>query len=83
MPVTVGAREAGAQISAVTLEGEDAADFTVASDECEGTVLAPRARCELNLAATPTTTGPLTAQLVITDHSGVKTTVPLTVNGSP
>ncbi len=83
VPVTVGAGESGAQISSVSLEGEDAGDFTVASDGCEGATLAPRARCDLNVAAKPIAAGPLTAQLVIVDHSGAKTTVPVTVDAAP
>jgi hypothetical protein len=34
VPVTFGAGESAAQIAAVELEGEDAPDFSIASDGC-------------------------------------------------
>jgi len=79
VPVTVGAGEGGAEIASVGLEGEDAGDFTIANDECDGITLLPRRRCELALAATPKEAGPLSARLVITDTSGTSTSVPIAV----
>jgi hypothetical protein len=83
VPVTVGAGEGGAHVASVVLEGEDAGDFTIANDECAGTILARRARCELAVAVTPKAPGLRTAQLVITDQSGAKTAVALRVDTEP
>ena len=83
VPVTVGAAETGAHVASVDLEGQDAGDFTIAYDECDGARLAPRERCDLAVAAQPKAAGLRTAQLVITDESGVKTTVPLSVDTEP
>jgi hypothetical protein len=83
VPVTVGAGETDAQIASVELEGEDAGDFTIAYDECDSAKLSPRARCDLAVAAQPKAVGLRTAELVITDKSGAKTTVPLSVDTEP
>ena len=82
VPITVIGGESGAQIAAVSLEGEDASDFTITSDACTAATLAPGSTCELTVAVTPTASGPRTAQLLITDKSGAKTTVPLSVPAS-
>jgi hypothetical protein len=80
VPVTVGAGETGAQIASVRLGGEDVGDFTIVNDECDGVTLVPRVRCEVVLATQPKAIGMSTAQLLVTDASGAKTTVPLGVD---
>ncbi len=79
VPVTIIGGESGAQIAAVGLEGEDASDFSITSDACTAATLAPGGACVITVAVTPTASGLRTAQLLITDKSGAKTTVPLTV----
>jgi hypothetical protein len=81
VPITVGAGESEAHVASIALEGEDAADFGIVSDSCGGAALAPRARCEIAVAVKPSAIGLRTAQLLITDKSGAKTTVPLAVRG--
>ena len=81
VPLTVIAGEGGARITAVQLEGESAANFSVPSDGCVGTILLAGERCQLDAAVKPTALGALAAQLVLTDSSGATTTVPLAVNG--
>jgi hypothetical protein len=83
VPVTVVGGEGGADVTTVGLVGENAGDFGVSSDGCSGTVLAAGARCDLEVRVRPTSTGARTAQLVITDKSGAKTTVPLAVFATP
>ena len=80
VPVTVLAGETGAEVKTLAIEGQDAGDFKVASDGCTGTPLPAGARCEIDVAVTPTAEGPRTAQLLVTDQSGATTTVPLAVN---
>ena len=83
VPVTIIGGQAGADVASVDLEGEDPQDFSVRSDDCDGASLAPEARCEAAIAVKPTAPGLRTAQLVITDASGARTTVPLTVDTEP
>ena len=83
VPVTVIGGHAGAHVASVGLDGEDPQDFSLRSDDCDGASLAPEARCEAAIAVKPTAPGLRTAQLVITDTSGAKTTVPLTVDTEP
>jgi hypothetical protein len=83
VPVTVVGGEAGAQVATVSVEGPDARDFKVASDACSGVALAPAARCALAIAVKPKAPGLRTAQLLVTDASGAKTTVPLAVEAEP
>ena len=83
VPVTVTAGESGAQVAAVSLAGAKPADFAIASDTCVGTTLAPRQTCQIGLLTKPTQAGPRAAQVVITDKTGAKTTVPLSVNPNP
>jgi len=81
VPLEVVGGEAGATITSVAVEGEDAEDFSVTDDECAGATLAPDATCELSVAAHPIAAGTRTAQLLITEASGHNTTVPLAVSG--
>ena len=83
VPITVTAGESGAQVAAVSLAGAKPADFAIASDTCVGTTLAPRQTCQIGLLTKPTQAGPRAAQVVITDKTGAKTTVPLSVNPNP
>jgi hypothetical protein len=77
--VTAVAGASGAKITSVAIEGEDAADFSMSNNGCAGKSLTAGARCELTVAAKPTAEGKRTAQLVISDESGVKTAAPLEV----
>ncbi len=83
VPVTIVAQEAGAHVTAVSIEGEDADDFDVAINGCSEATLAPGARCEVAVGVRPTAAGLRTAQMVITDSSGTTTSVPLAVNDVP
>ena len=79
VPITVVAGEAGAEVQSVSLEGADASDFQVISDDCLSVPLVLNGRCQLDLLAEPSTSGSRTAQLVIVDDSGARTVVPLEV----
>jgi FG-GAP repeat len=83
VPITVGGGESGAQIASVSLAGEDASDFRVTSDACDGATLAPDERCQMKVAVKPTAAGRRAAQLIVADKSGAKTAVPLSVNTEP
>jgi hypothetical protein len=83
VPVTVIGGESGAHLVAVGLEGEDAGDFTIPSDGCDGANLTPGHRCELTVAVKPTAAGPRAAQLVVADNSGARTVVPLSLDAGP
>lgn len=85
VPVTIGAGESGAEVASVAIEGKEAAEFAIASNTCPNTELAPLARCEVSVVASPSAAGRHTAQLTIKDRSGAITTVPLsaTATGSP
>ena len=80
VPVTVVAGGSGAQITSVAIEGTNAGDFSVSSDECDGASLSAGARCQLAVSTRPTAVGPRVAQLVITDASARRTVVPLVVS---
>ncbi len=80
VPVTVGGGEVGADVTSVALEGEDAGDFGITSDDCQGVALAPDERCQVAIDTTPTASGVRTATLVVTDRSGARTGVPLRVD---
>ena len=83
VPVTVGAGPSGARIASVALEGEDAGDFSIVGDGCSATKLAPGARCELGVSARPAAAGLRTAELVVSDTTGARMTVPLTIDTEP
>jgi hypothetical protein len=59
---------AALNISAVTLTGVNAADFTLASNTCNGTVAAS-ATCTVSITFTPSNTGARQANLQITDNA--------------
>jgi hypothetical protein len=46
-------------------------DFTIVSDACSGTSIAPGQSCQMTVAFTPQSTGPLNATLFISSNSAV------------
>ena len=65
-------------ISTVTVTGANPGDFSISSDGCASTAVAPGADCALSIAFAPTTTGPRRATLTIADNAaGSPHTVPL------
>ena len=56
-------------ISATSIVGADPNDFTVSSDGCSGTALAPDASCTVAVRFTPTAPAARTAQLDIADNA--------------
>ncbi len=83
VPVTIGAGASGAQITSVTLEGEDEADFEIRGEGCPRGELVPFARCEVTVGALPQAVGMQSAALKITDASGQVTTVQLALEAIP
>ena len=66
----------------VALSGE-ALDFTIGTDDCIGTTLAPGASCAISVTFSPTMTGTRTANVVYTDNaSNSPQTVPMTGTGT-
>jgi hypothetical protein len=58
-------------------------DFTIGTDDCIGTTLAPGASCGISVTFSPTATGTRTASVVYTDNApGSPQSVPLTGTGS-
>jgi hypothetical protein len=80
VPVTITAGAVGTQIASVALQGEDAADFRIVGDPCQGASLAPGGRCEVLLDAKPGAPGTRRAELVIDDASAAQTAVPLSLS---
>ena len=69
-PVTVSnVGAAGLQITAIAVEGANAADFTVLKTKCSGAALKPNASCAITIRFKPGATGPRTGQLVIADNA--------------
>jgi hypothetical protein len=56
-------------VTAVTLTGVNAADFTLASNTCIGVAVAANATCTIGTTFTPTATGTRQANLQITDNA--------------
>jgi hypothetical protein len=83
VPVTIGATEPGAHVTAVGIQGEDAEDFSITQDGCTGHSLTAQQRCRLEVEARPTAPGLRTARLVVTDVTGATTMVPLAVRAEP
>jgi Domain of unknown function (DUF1929)/Legume lectin domain/PKD domain/Abnormal spindle-like microcephaly-assoc'd, ASPM-SPD-2-Hydin/Quinohemoprotein amine dehydrogenase, alpha subunit domain III len=70
-PVVVTVTNSGnatLNVSAVTLTGVNAADFTLASNTCTGAV-APSATCKVGITFTPSAIGARQANLQITDNA--------------
>jgi hypothetical protein len=82
VPVTIVARENAANVSSIAIKGRDPRDFSVSENTCTGQARSLGARCEVDVATKPRAAGILSAQLVIADKSGAKTTVPLTVSST-
>jgi hypothetical protein len=58
-------------------------DFTIGTDDCIGTTLAPGASCSISVTFSPTATGTRTANVVYTDNaSNSPQSVPLTGTGA-
>jgi hypothetical protein len=69
-------------VGAVSLQGQDPADFVVASNSCTGAVLAPGATCSMAVAFRPTLSGTRTATLTVaSDAPASPSTVPLSGTG--
>jgi hypothetical protein len=72
-PVTIGA---------ASIEGAQAGDFAIGTDQCAGRTLAPNESCELSASFDPTATGLREALLTITLQGSAQTiTLPLTGTG--
>lgn len=79
VPVAIVAGASGAVVSSAQLKGANARDFRLVADHCLGVRLAPGGHCELAVSATPIAVGKLSADLMIGDESGARTTVALGV----
>lgn len=78
-------REGFLEIEAAALTGPDAEAFEIIADECSGEALVQGDSCALELTATPTTAGPLSAALQIDDDYSAVTgphLFALTVDGT-
>ncbi len=62
-------------ISAVTLGGSDASDFTVTDDGCSGITIELGGSCQVEILFTPTAPGPKAATLTLTSSSAVTPTL--------
>jgi hypothetical protein len=82
VPVVVTGQEPGAKIASIGLAGEDAGDFAVLSDGCEGEQLAVGSHCTVEVQATPIEAGPRAAELIVHDESGASSSIPLTVQAT-
>jgi hypothetical protein len=68
-------------VQGVSITGSNAADFTIISDSCQGTILSPTFGCNVSVAFAPAITdiGPLQANLVFTDNqTGSPRSIPMT-----
>jgi hypothetical protein len=68
-------------VQGVSITGSNAADFTIISDGCQGTILSPTFGCNVSVAFAPAITdiGPLQANLVFTDNqTGSPRSIPMT-----
>jgi hypothetical protein len=68
-------------VQTVSITGSNAADFTIVSDGCQGSILSPGVACGVNVAFAPATNdiGTLQANLVFTDDQiGSPRSIPLT-----
>ena len=68
-------------VAAVSIGGDNAADFSVVSTNCVGAALAPNATCDVELGFTPTAAGARAAQLTATGQGGSSATATLTGAG--
>jgi hypothetical protein len=72
----------GVAISALSIDGPNAADFAIVSETCPDGLLAPEAACDVTVAATPNASGARTGDLVIdNDAFRGQRTVGLTATG--
>ena len=70
------------QVGAVSLLGQDPADFAVVSNSCTGAALAPAATCSMAVVFQPVVSGARTATLTIaSDDPASPSTVPLAGSG--
>ena len=78
-PVTVIApADRGVVVSKVVIDGMNAADFPIRTDECTGRTLPAGGSCAVFVRATPATAGPRFGRLSVTDSGGTVRTVELT-----
>ncbi len=82
VPITVSAGEAGARISSVAMRGRQAPDFSLNADGCTGATLPANGYCKVLVDVKPKAAGHRTAQLVVTDQSGAKTVINLSVHAA-
>ncbi len=69
-------------ITTAALTGTDAGQYAVGTDGCTGVVLAPTDTCTVDVAFTPTSTGPKSAALEFDDNAtGSPHQIPLTGTG--
>ncbi len=69
-PVTITNNGVDHTISNVTLGGSNPGQFGVTNDNCSGTVVTAGNSCTVGVTFTPTSTGPLSAQLNVVDETG-------------
>jgi len=70
-------------VASATLTGASQAQFQLgAHNTCSGSTVAPGGGCEIGVVFAPTTSGPKTAFLHVTDANGVTADVPLTGTGT-
>ena len=67
-------------VRSISIQGAEAGDFTLVSDQCSGLVLAATDSCVIGVRFTPSAAGPRSAVLHFTDNT-LDPDVPLTGNG--
>jgi hypothetical protein len=60
-------------VSAISITGTNASEFTKSSDTCTGATLTPGTTCTFNLTFAPTSGGPKSASVTITSNAGNQT----------
>ena len=67
----VNAGESGLTISSISLIGANAPDFSIGQSPCVGAVISPgpQSPCGFEVSFTPSTVGPETAEVVVTDNA--------------
>jgi hypothetical protein len=84
VPATVSLTSLGGwdlEIDAVSLAGQDAADFEILADSCTGVTLDFEESCALSVRFSPTRPGDAEAPLIIDDNEPTPTDVTLTATG--
>jgi hypothetical protein len=68
-------------VSGAALGGPDAASFRITQETCPGTSLELRQVCTIGVSFKPTSTGPASATLTLSDNEPTATSIPLTGTG--